>query len=159
MNLTFFSVDRGIKLKRTENCVKARSTVATHFEKKIQSALNFGPNQRTLKKISKCVIFQNALQHSNCCKSFPFFSRLTPRLTEKNIRFISYHLIFNPHQHKCKSFNIYQSDGVTLVLIVLKIKVIFASTEKLYCDDIHVCNIFELVFTLCHKCNKYNCLP
>ena len=21
------------------------------------------------------------------------------------------------------------------------------------------CNIFELVFTLCHKCNKYNCLP
>ena len=22
-----------------------------------------------------------------------------------------------------------------------------------------LCNIFELVFTLCHKCNKYNCLP
>ena len=22
-----------------------------------------------------------------------------------------------------------------------------------------ICNIFELVFTLCHKCNKYNCLP
>ena len=24
---------------------------------------------------------------------------------------------------------------------------------------ITLCNIFELVFTLCHKCNKYNCLP
>ena len=23
----------------------------------------------------------------------------------------------------------------------------------------YLCNIFELVFTLCHKCNKYNCLP
>ena len=22
-----------------------------------------------------------------------------------------------------------------------------------------LCNIFELVFTLCHKCNRYNCLP
>ena len=22
-----------------------------------------------------------------------------------------------------------------------------------------LCNIFELVFMLCHKCNKYNCLP
>ena len=25
--------------------------------------------------------------------------------------------------------------------------------------DIPECNIFELVFTICHKCNKYNCLP
>ena len=25
--------------------------------------------------------------------------------------------------------------------------------------DILVCNIFELIFPLCHKCNKYNCLP
>ena len=24
---------------------------------------------------------------------------------------------------------------------------------------IRLCNNFELVFTLCHKCNKYNCLP
>ena len=24
---------------------------------------------------------------------------------------------------------------------------------------IWLCNIFELIFTLCHKCNKYNCLP
>ena len=23
----------------------------------------------------------------------------------------------------------------------------------------YICNIFELVFTLWHKCNKYNCLP
>ena len=22
-----------------------------------------------------------------------------------------------------------------------------------------LCNIFELIFTPCHKCNKYNCLP
>ena len=34
------------------------------------------------------------------------------------------------------SFNIYQSDGLTLVLIGLKIEVIFASTKILYCDVI-----------------------
>ena len=56
---------------------------------------------------------------------------------------------FKKHYVKLKSFNIYQSDGVTLVLIVLKIKVNFASIEKLYCDDICISttsnfgNIFE----------------
>ena len=35
----------------------------THFEKKCQSALNLGPNQRTLKKKSKCVKFGTNLTH------------------------------------------------------------------------------------------------
>ena len=43
--------------------VKNRWSVATHFEKKIQSALNLGPNQRTLKKFSKCVKFGTNLTH------------------------------------------------------------------------------------------------
>ena len=35
----------------------------------------------------------------------------------------------------------------------------FSVPHLLWQGGIRLCNIFELVFTLCHKCNKYNCLP
>ena len=52
MNLIFFSVDRGINLKRTENCVM-RIALWQHTLKKL----------RTLKKILKCVKFGTKSLH------------------------------------------------------------------------------------------------
>ena len=47
----------------------------THFEKSFQSALNFGPNQRTLNFFSKCVKFRTNLTH------FEFFFQSALRLS------------------------------------------------------------------------------
>ena len=45
-----------------------------------------------------------SMRVAHCCRSFPFFFRLIPRSTEKNIRFISYQLIFISFQQRNRSF-------------------------------------------------------
>ena len=73
--------------------------MATHFEKIthlnffFQSALNLGPNQRTLKKNSKCVKYGTNLTHfefffSKCVKSVHqhyFRCKLLTHFEKKNI--------------------------------------------------------------------------
>ena len=44
------------------------------------------------------------------------------------------------------------------ITILDKITCTIVNVEHVW-FGILLCNIFELVFTLCHKCDKYNCLP
>ena len=46
-----------------DRCVATHFEKITHFEKNFQSALNLGPNQRTLNFFSNCVKFGTNLSH------------------------------------------------------------------------------------------------
>ena len=47
------------------------------------------------------------------------------------------------------------------ILAIVALKYVYKSMDEDFPPlvDMKLCNIFELVFTLCHKCIKYNCLP
>ena len=62
-----------------------------------------------------------SMRVEHCCRSFPFFFRLIPWSTEKNIRFISYHLIFIASQDSKHSYKPLLNDGLFLTFNVINI--------------------------------------
>ena len=58
------------------------------------------------------------------------------------------------HRLQIKNKIIWQFD---IISDIWQVDIIHISND--FEGDIPECNIFELVFTLCHKCNRYNCLP
>ena len=53
-----------------------------------------------------------SMRVAHCCRSFPFFFSVDTSINRKNIRFISYHLIFIASQDSKHSYKPIINDGI-----------------------------------------------